>query len=137
MVTMVVNVSSFVLSFALSPSLARQACRDSVWVHLVLSGRYGNLDHPLLPSRHPPPGSPLPGPLKLSPCASLLLTRSFGIPSSFAPFLSFTNSRALSFSCTHLFLTNSFRTSLFFPPAYGCITCSSSLPAVDWAAPVG
>jgi len=53
-------------SFSLARS--RQACRDSVWVHLVLSGRYGNLDHPLLPSRHPPSSSLCyPGPLKLSP----------------------------------------------------------------------
>lgn len=71
-VVMVVNVSPLVLSFALSPSLV-QGRHDSVWVHLVLSGRYGNLDHPLLPSRHPPPSSPLPGPLKLSLFLSLSL----------------------------------------------------------------
>lgn len=74
-VVMVVNVSPLVLSFALSLSLV-QGRHDSVWVHLVLSGRYGNLDHPLLPSRHPPPGSPLPGPLKLSLPISISRSRS-------------------------------------------------------------
>lgn len=108
---MVVNVSLLVPSFALSPSLVRGR-HDSVWVHLVLSGRYGNLDHPLLPSRHPPPGSPLPGPLKLSACLylyplvfslslarslvlSLSLSSSFSLPSCSALFRSFELSRAL------------------------------------------
>jgi len=127
-----------------SSSLARsrQACRDSVWVHLVLSGRYGNLDHPLLPSRHPPSSSLCyPGPLKLSRPVSTLLTFSFSVSSSSSPgfpcrfpcppprpsaelthslSLSLSSARARAFS--PLFLADSFRASLFFfPPVHGCI----------------
>lgn len=36
----------------LSPSCTRaRLCPDSVWVHLVHSGRHGNLNHPLFPFR--------------------------------------------------------------------------------------
>ena len=89
-------------SFSLARS--RQAYRDSVWVHLVLSGRYGNLDHPLLPSWHPPSRfsatrSSQTLTLRLYPSLSLAcaFSRSFGIPSSSTPFLSFEHARALFF----------------------------------------
>jgi len=152
-VTMVVNVyPSRLLLRSFSLARSRQACRDSVWVHLVLSGRYGNLDHPLLPSRHPLPSSlratrssqTLALPLSL-PCSfthifsfsSVLsaypfLFRSFPLPSS---------SAALSFSCSCLYPADAFRTILFFFPVYGRVRYPALAPfpvaVVDRIAPVG
>lgn len=136
MVTMVVNVypsRSLLRSFSLARS--RQACRDSVWVHLVLSGRYGNLDHPLLPSQHPLPNSPcatrssqtLALPLSL-PCSffhSHIFSFSIALSAYPLPlplFSSLSSAAALSFSCSCLSPADAFRTILFFSPVYGCVS---------------